>query len=107
MIARSALPFTLRSIIDRFGLGAATQCRGRGSSWQRMIVAFEEWWIKSYFAWRRFRRPSTRSGSADFAADCSEDTPHEGFDEFGVGWYAQIYHCRYCGEQGMRIWPLA
>jgi hypothetical protein len=46
----------------------------------------------------RFRR---------FCRDCGEDTPHEGFDEFGAGWYAQICRCRYCGEQGMKVWPLA
>ena len=107
MIARSALPFTLRSIIDRFGLAAATQCRGRGSSWQRVIVAFEEWWIRSYLAWRKeIRSVEYAERFSRFCADCGEDTPHEGFDEFGVGWYAQIYHCRHCGGQGMRIWPL-
>ena len=46
----------------------------------------------------RFRR---------FCRDCGEDIPHDGFDEFGAGWYAQICRCRYCGEQGMKVWPLA
>jgi len=46
----------------------------------------------------RFRR---------FCPDCREDTAHEGFDELGVGWYAQISHCQRCGRQGMRVWSLA
>jgi hypothetical protein len=46
----------------------------------------------------RFRR---------FCRDCGEDTPHDGFDEFGVGWYAQICRCRYCRGEGTRVWPLA
>jgi hypothetical protein len=41
------------------------------------------------------------------SAFCAPKHHRLGFDEFGVGWYAQIYHCRYCGRQGMRIWPLA
>ena len=108
MIARSALPFTLRSILGRVGLAPTAQRSGRDRGWQRVVAAFEDWWTASYLAWRseipaghhaeRFQR---------FCRDCGEDTPHEGFDEFGVGWYAQICLCRYCGGQGMRIWPLA
>ena len=104
MIAHSALIFTLRNIIDRLGFDPAPQ---RGRRWQRMVEALEDWWTTSYLAWRneipsrdyaeRFHR---------FCRDCGEDTPHEGFDELGVGWYAQIYRCQYCGGQGMRIWPL-
>ena len=108
MIARSTMPFTLRGIIDRVGLASSRGHPGRNRRWQRMIAAFENWWTTSYLAWRseipsgyyaeRLRR---------FCRDCDDDTPHESFDEFGVGWYAQIYCCRYCGGQGMRIWPLA
>lgn len=112
MIARSALPFTLRSILDRVGL-APTQQRGvraswmRLNRWQRMFAALGDWSAASHPAWRseillrdrpeRFRR---------FCRDCGDDTPHEGFDEFGAGWYAQICLCRRCGRQGMRVWPL-
>ena len=108
MIARSNLPFTLRSIIDRVDLARAMQHGGRGRRWQRIIAALEDWWTTSYLAWRseilsgvqfeRFHR---------FCRDCGEDTPHEGSDEVGVGWYAQIYRCQYCGRKGMRIWPFA
>ena len=48
MIARSALPFTLRSIIDRVGPAPAMQRGGRGRRWQRMIAALEDWWTTSY-----------------------------------------------------------
>jgi hypothetical protein len=113
MIARSALPFTLRNILDRVGristqppidLTRAVLL----SRWQRVIAALGDWSAVSNLAWRReillhdrperFRR---------FCRDCGEETPHEGFDEFGAGWYAQICRCRYCGEQGMKVWPLA
>src|SRR5262249_14372247 len=32
-----------------------------------------------------------------FCRDCGENTPHEGSDEFGGGWYAEIYRWQYCG----------
>ena len=113
MIARSALPFTLRHILDRVGL-ASTQQRRRhvgGIFLNRLQGFFEvlgDWSSVSDLVWRsgtlsgdrpeRFRR---------FCPDCREDTAHEGFDEFGAGWYAQISCCRHCGRQGMRVWPLA
>jgi hypothetical protein len=107
MIAHSALIFTLRNIIERVGFDPAPQRGGRGCRWQRMVEALEDWWTTSYLAWRseipsrdhadRFQR---------FCRDCGKDTRHESVDEFGVGWYAQIYRCQYCGGQGMRIWPL-
>ena len=104
MTTRS-LPFSFRNVLDRVGFAPTQQ---RGHRWQRAIAALEDWWTTSYLAWRseipsgvyteRVRR---------FCRDCDGDTPHDGFDEFGVGWYAQIHRCRYCGGQGMRIWPLA
>ncbi len=113
MIARSALPYTLRSILDRIDLASLQRSIGRAgrirlNRWQHMFAAFRDWSSVSQLAWRseillrdrpeRFFR---------FCRDCGEHTPHEGFDEFGAGWYAQIWRCRYCGGQGMRVWPLA
>ena len=113
MIARSALPFTLRNILGRVGFDSTHQRGGRAGGirlnlWQRMLAALGVWSAESHLAWRsgillcdvpeRFRR---------FCPDCREDTRHEGFDEFGAGWYAQISRCRQCGHQGMRVWPLA
>ena len=105
MIARVTMPFMLRNILARVGLAPMPQCSGH--AWQRVVAAFEEWWTASYLAWRR----EIPSGDyterlCRFCRDCDNDTPHESFDEFGIGWYAQIYRCRYCGGQGMRIWPL-
>jgi hypothetical protein len=98
MIARSALPFTLRNILGRVGFASAQQ-RGVGAGgrclnlWQCMFAALGVWSAESQLAWRseirlfdepeKFRR---------FCPDCRGDTEHEGFDEFGAGWYAQI--CR-------------
>jgi hypothetical protein len=108
MIARSALPFMLRSMIDRVGFASATQRDGRGRRWHHVIAALEDWWTTSYLAWRsEIPSGAHAEGFRRFCRDCGEDTPHEGSDEFGFGWYAQIYRCRYCGGQGMRIWPLA
>lgn len=107
MIARSAPHFTLRNLISRVGLAPAIQRSGR-RRWQGMIAALEDWWTRSYLAWRSEIAPGDYAERlCRFCRDCGEDTPHEGFDEFGVGWYAQIFRCRYCGGQGMRIWPLA
>src|SRR5215472_11279023 len=107
MIARAALPFILRSIFGRVGLAPTVQRSGRGRGWRRVIAAFEEWWTASYFAWRS-ETPAGRHAERfhRFCRDCGRDTPREGFDEFGIGWYAEIYLCRHFGGQGMRIWPL-
>src|SRR6516164_2401890 len=109
----ATISFTLRNIFDRVGLTSPHQRTGlpsaiRFNRWQRMLAALGDWSAFLNLAWRsevllrdrpeRFRR---------FCRDCGEDTPHDGFDEFGVGWYAQICRCRYCGGEGMRVWPLA
>jgi len=112
MNARSAPPLTLRNILDRVGLASMQQgfCRDGGirlNLWQRMFAALGDWSSVSAVSWRseillrdrpeRFRR---------FCLDCSEDTAHEGSDELGVGWYAQICRCRQCGREGMTVWPI-
>jgi len=113
MIARSALPFTFRNILDRVGLASAQQRVDLTravplSRWQRTIAALGDWSAVSNAAWRReILLHDRRERFRRFCRDCDEDTPHDGFDEFGAGWYAQICRCRYCGEQGMKVWPLA
>ena len=113
MIARSARPFTLGNILDRVGLGSTRQSIDVGravliSRLQRFIAALEDWPAVSNLTWRREIQLHDRPERfRRFCRDCGEETPHEGFDEFGAGWYAQICRCRYCGGQGMKVWPLA
>jgi hypothetical protein len=84
MNARSAIPFTFRHILDWVGLPSVRDLslRNKAPLCDRTD---------------RFRC---------YCRDCDEDTPHEQFDEFGPGWYAQICRCRRCGQEGIRIWPL-
>jgi hypothetical protein len=113
MIARATLPFTLRNFLDRVGLASMRQRSGpvggiRLNRLQGLFAALGDWSSGSDLA----RRSGTLSGDRPerfrrFCRDCGEDTPHEGFDEFGAGWYAQICLCRRCGREGMRVWPLA
>ena len=113
MIARSVLPLTLRSLLDRGGLAAMLRRIGhdggiRFDHWKRRLAAVGDWLSVSDHAGRsgilvrdppeRFRR---------FCRDCGEDTAHEGFDELGPGWYAQISRCRLCGRQDMKVWALS
>jgi hypothetical protein len=113
MIARAALPFTLRQILDRVGLGSMPPRNGpvggvRLNRLQGLFAALGDWSSRSDLA----RRDTALSGDRPerfrrFCRDCGDDTAHEGFDEFGAGWYAQICLCRRCGRQGMKVWPLA
>ena len=134
MIARSALPFSARNILDRIrqpfiGAGRRHYARllfsrgepplaltvrrgdrdvGSGlSQWQRAFAAFGDWSSVLELACRSETRPRDRTDRfRQYCRDCGEDTAHEEFDEFGPGWYAQICRCRRCGREGMRIWPL-
>src|SRR5438094_1820680 len=113
MIARSVLPLTLRSLLDRGVVSAMLRriCREAGfrlSHWTRRFASLGDWPSVSNHVGRseillcdppeRFRR---------YCRDCGEDSPHEGFDELGPGWYAQISRCRHCGRQNMKVWALS
>jgi hypothetical protein len=114
MIVRSGQLFTHRDLAERFGFISIQRRVGRYckrpciNRRRHIIAALGVWSLVSDLVGRstvllrdrpeRFRR---------FCPDCGEDTAHEGFDELGVGWYAQISHCQRCGRQGMRVWSLA
>jgi hypothetical protein len=105
MIARSVVPFTFRNFLERGRL--ASMLGFRLGRWKQRLTALGDWSPVPDLAGRseillrdraeRFRR---------FCHDCEEDTAHDGFDELGPGWYAQICRCRRCGRQDMKVWPL-
>ena len=113
MIAPYIQPFTLRSLLDRARVAPTLQGRGRRKGtrlprWQQMFVAFEDWLSASNLAWRgEILLSDQRERFHHFCRDCGGDTPHEGFDELGIGWYGQICRWRRCGRQGMTVWPTA
>ena len=104
----ATISFTLRNIFDRVGLISPHQRTGlpsgiRFNRWQRMLAALGDWSAFLNLAWRgEVLLRDRRERFLHFCRDCGEDTLHDGFDEFGVGWYAQICRCRYCGGEGMR-----
>jgi hypothetical protein len=111
MIARSVSPFTFRGILDRVGLAPKQRLGSGGRSylngWQRMFAELGGCASVSNVA--RDSEILLRDGPERFyrfCPDCGDDTPHEGYDELGLGWYAQISGCRHCGRQGMRVWSL-
>lgn len=87
MIVRSGQPFTLRDFFDRFCVLRSLVSDIAGCS----AVDLRD-------------RPDRFS---PFCPDCGEHTAHDRFDELGVGWYAQIFHCQRCGRQRIRVWSLA
>jgi len=114
MVALSPLVLTLRNILDQIGLPLLAQrtrlTRGiHFDHWQSMFAAVGYWWwADANVSWRNEILLHDRPDRfLTFCRDCREETPHEGFDELGAGWYAQICRCRYCGGQSMRVWPLA
>ena len=114
MIAPYILPFTLRGLLGRVGAAPTLQGRGRRKGtrlprWQQTFVAFEDWLTASNLAWRgEILLGNQLERFHHFCGDCGGDTPHEGFDKLGTGWYGQICcRCRRCGRQGMTVWPIA
>src|SRR5262249_56579772 len=110
MIARPGLSITLRDILDRVGLVSPHRRtwltrRLFFNHWQRMFAALADWSAVSNLS--RSNEILVRDRPErffHFCRVCGEDTPHEGLDEFGAGWYAQICCCRYCGGQCIRGW---
>ena len=113
MIVRSGQPGTLRDIFDRFGLVSIQRsvrryCRPHLKRPRHPFAMLAVWSFLSELAGRNEVLLSDRPEQfRRFCPDCGNDTPHERFDELGLGWYAQISHCRQCGRQGMKVWSLA
>jgi hypothetical protein len=133
MIARSALPFSARNLLDRILQSVSgprqqqhyarhlfsgaepplpstwRRTGGNGSGrWQRIFAAYGDWSSALDLASRGEARSSDRTEQLRrYCRDCEQDTSHEEFDEFGLGWYALICRCRRCGREGMSVWPLA
>ena len=111
MIVRSGQPFTLHDLF-RFSLTTIQRrvSRSRGPRLDRRRRAFAPpriWSLLSELAARSAVLLHDRSEPFyRFCPSCGEDTMHEGFDELGVGWYAQISRCQRCGRQGMRVCSL-
>jgi hypothetical protein len=112
MIARSALPFSLRNFLDSAAFVPMLRRIGRDgalwlSDWKSRLAAFEGWASATDLAARRDALRHDRTERfRRFCQACEAETPHEGFDELGAGWYAQICRCRLCGRHGMRVWAL-
>jgi hypothetical protein len=132
MIARSALPFSARNLLDRIRqpvLGARLHCYFRrlfseaepplastlrrasgneSSWWQRVFAANGDWSSVLDLASRGEARSGDRAEQlCHYCRDCEQDTSHEEFDEFGLGWYALICQCRRCGRESISVWPVA
>ena len=111
MIARSVPPFAFRGILDRVRLSAKPRATDSGrislNRWQRVFAMFGDWVSVSNFPSRSeillHDRPERLYR---FCYNCGDDTSHDGYDELGIGWYAQVSRCRRCGRQGMRVWSL-
>src|SRR5258707_10909983 len=41
-----------------------------------------------------------------FCDRCGADAPHDTSDDTGYGWYAQMWRCRDCGRETVRVWPV-
>ena len=110
MIARSGQPLTLRNVFDRYGRVLIQQrvrafCRSRLKSLKHIFASQSIWAPLVDLAERGEVLLIDRNEVLRrVCPDCHEDTAHQGSDELGLGWYAQISRCRQCGRQHMRVW---
>jgi hypothetical protein len=112
MIARLTQPINFRGIFDRVALLAFqfVSVRSRWASLGSCRRLFEHLRVSLRLSDAvECGRVLLREQSDQFrlfCPDCREETVHQGFDELGFGWYAQIARCRECGRQHMRVWAL-
>lgn len=112
MIVRSGQPFSLRNVFDRNGRVSIQQrlrasCRSRLQSLKHSFATRDIWASLVDLAERgEVLLIDRKEVFQRFCPDCREDTAHQGSDELGFGWYAQISRCRQCGRQYMKVWAL-
>jgi hypothetical protein len=98
------------SILDRVGLAPKQRiAAGRRSGLSRgqgMFAALGDWVSALNLPQREVLSRDGPERVYRFCQDCGDDARHEGYDELGVGWYAQVFCCRGCGRQGVRVWSL-
>jgi len=106
-------PFAFRDLFDRYG-PVSIQRRVGGSFRVYLKIAKHTTWSRRVWS---FLVGLTERGEVllfdrseqfrQLCPNCREETPHQGFDELGFGWFAQISRCRQCGRQHMKVWALA
>jgi hypothetical protein len=76
--------------------------------WHRSLalrgIAFGTWgnWL-SFLG--RAVPPAPPERTQRFCERCGGDTPHDSYDDTGYGWYAQMWRCRHCGGESVKVWP--
>jgi hypothetical protein len=77
--------------------------------WHRSLalrrMAFGAWGNRLSFL-TRGRRLNPPQRSSRRCEGCDAETPHDGYDDAGYGWYAQMWRCRQCGRESMKVWPI-
>src|SRR5260221_14165639 len=96
-----------RSSPSRFGTGTR-YAHLRAMSWhrsttlRRLVFGLRGYWLS--FLARDGPPPPERTER--FCERCGADTPHDSHDDTGYGWYAQMWRCRHCGRETVRVWPV-
>src|ERR1700756_5015041 len=102
MIVRSGQPFSLRDVSGRDGRVSIQQrlrasCLSRLKSLKHTLATQGVWAPLVKLAERSEALLIDRHDAFRcFCPDCDKDTAHQGSDELGLGWYAQIFRCRQC-----------
>jgi hypothetical protein len=61
---------------------------------------------RNWFSFLARGRPPPPSRTQRFCEACGEDSPNDSFDDTGYGWNAQMWRCRHCGRETIKVWPV-